>query len=220
MKSRYVRLAVSVLIGLGLCGFGLSACGTMHMPHVWPFYKKPKAGPQPVNELTLVNADGSPASYPQYWKRNTLVIDLSGISGSGNVAARLPDESSWPVRVAVRVRPGSVQQLEILGEERNVLPVAPEGTQPIDLTLATSVYTPKTATIYISWGAMPLFAEAPAAPEAQGFVSPTTMPKTSGAPVAAPAASEATEPVSPSASDIVPPAEVAPANQPSPPPGA
>ena len=36
-----------------------------------------------------MNADGTPASYPQYWSRNTLVIDLSGVGGSGNVAARL-----------------------------------------------------------------------------------------------------------------------------------
>ena len=49
------------------------------MPNIWPFYKKPKPVPEAVNELNLVNADGSPASFPQYWKRNTLVIDLSGV---------------------------------------------------------------------------------------------------------------------------------------------
>ena len=133
------------------CSLVLSACA-MHMPHVWPFYKKPKAGPQAVNALNLVNADGSPASYPQYWKRNTLVIDLSGVSGTGSFAARLPEETTWPVRVAVRVRPGSVQQIEIQGEERNVLPVAPDGAQPLDLEFAPSVYRPRTAAIYISLG--------------------------------------------------------------------
>ena len=71
-----------------------------------------------------------------------MVIDLSGISGAGNVAARLPADTTWPVRVAVRVRPGSVQQIEIQGEERNVLPVSAEGTKLIDLELAPSVYTP------------------------------------------------------------------------------
>ncbi|MEO8064840.1 MAG: hypothetical protein ABI821_19080 [Pseudomonadota bacterium] len=183
----------------------------MHMPHVWPFYKKPKVGPQAVNELTLVNADGSAATYPQYWKRNTLVIDLSGVSGMGSFAARLPDQSTWPVRVAVRVRPGSVQQIEILGEERSVLPVAPEGALPIDLEFAPSVYRPRTAAIYISWGSIPVFADVPVAPETPEFISPTQVPKT------APATESATEPAAPTASDIVPPAEVAP--QPSPPPG-
>jgi len=143
------------------------------MSKMWPFHKKAKPGPAAVHELNLVNADGSEASYPQYWVRNTLVLDLSGVGGTGSVAARLPEETPWPVRVAVRVRPGSVDQLEILGEERNVLPVSREGTKPIDLTLAPSVYTPKTAAIYISWGPMPVFADA--APSAEsGESAPAT----------------------------------------------
>ncbi len=90
----------------------------MHAPHIWPFYKKPKPEPEVVHELDLVNADGTPATYPQYWKRNTLVIDLSGVTGTGSVAARLPADTTWPVRIAVRVQPGSVEQVEIQGEER------------------------------------------------------------------------------------------------------
>jgi hypothetical protein len=164
-----------------------------------------------VHELDLVNTDGTPASYPQYWKRNTLVIDLSGVSGSGGIAARLPEQTPWPVRVAVRVRPGSVQQIEVQAEERDVLPVSPDGTELIDLTLAPSLYTPKTAAIYISWGTMPQFAVVTpdAAPQ---FVSPTEVPKT-----APPAPAPGTEPT-PSASEIIAPAGAAPA-QPSPPPG-
>jgi hypothetical protein len=180
------------------------------MPNIWPFHKKAKAAPEAVNELNLVNPDGSPASFPQYWRRNTLVIDLSGIGGSGNVAARLPEATTWPVRVAVRVRPGSVGQIEIQGEERNVLAVATEGSQPIDLEFAPSVYTPSTAAIYISWGPMPAFVDAaPAEPAAPEFVSPTTLPKN----VTEPAGAE----TAPSASDIVSPADAQ--AQPSPPPG-
>jgi hypothetical protein len=109
------------------------------------------------------------------------------------------------VRVGVRVRPGSVGQIEILGEERNVLPVAAEGTLPIDLEFAPSVYTPKTAAIYISWGPMAAAVEEPSVPasEAPVFVSPTEVPKPS------------TEAPAGSASDIIKPAEA----QPSPPPG-
>ena len=82
------------------------------------------------------------------------------------------------MRVAVRVRPGSVGQIEILGEERNVLPVTAEGTAPIDLEFAPSVYTPRTAAIYISWGPMPAFVETVrAGAEAPAFVSPTEVPK-------------------------------------------
>jgi len=188
------------------------------MPNIWPFHKKPKPVPEAVNDLTLVNADGSTANFPQYWKRNTLVIDLSGASGAGNVTARLREQTTWPVRVALRVRPGSVQQVEIQGEERNLLPVSPDGVDPIDLQLAPSVYTAKTAAIYISWGPMPVFAEAAPTPE-PGFVSPTVVPQTDPAPPAPPPATQTT-PDGPaaSASDIIPPAEAAPA-QPSPPPG-
>lgn len=193
------------------CCLALSACGTLHMPKIWPFYKKPKLGPEAVNELTLVNADGSAASYPQYWKRNALVIDLTGVGGQGSVTARLPEETTWPVRVALRVRPGGVGQLEVQAEERNILPVTTEGTKDVDIELPASLYTPKTAAIYISWAPVPVFVEtAPAEPATPEFQSPTVVPEKPAE--AAPAES------TPSASDIVPPAEAAPV-QPSPPPG-
>jgi len=179
------RLAASFSPRLALivaCCLTMSACQSLRMPNIWPFHKKAKPVPEAVNELNLVNADGSPANFPQYWKRNTLIIDLSGVGGAGMgatgaFAARLPEQTTWPVRVGVRVRPGSVAQIEIQGEERNVLSVATEGTQPIDLEFAPSVYTPNTAAIYISWGPMPVFVEAAPAPETPEFVSPTEVPK-------------------------------------------
>ena len=203
MKARLALLAAACL--------ALSACSTMSK--MWPFHRKAKAGPTAVHELNLVNADGSAATYPQYWVRNTLVLDLSGIGGTGSVAARLPEESTWPVRVAVRVRPGSVDQVEVLGEERNILPVSKDGTKNIDLTFAPSVYTPKTAAIYISWGAMPVFAEAAEAPTpSPGFVSPQQLPPGVTTTPTEPATTGAD-----SASGIISPGSVP--DQPSPPPG-
>jgi hypothetical protein len=163
------------------CTLAVTACSSIRMPNIWPFHKKAKPVPEAVLELNLVNADGSTANFPQYWKRNTLVIDLSGAGGggmgaTGGFAARLPEETTWPVRVAVRVRPGSVGQIEIQGEERSVLPVSSEGTAAIDLELAPSVYTPKTAAIYISWGAQPVFVEAAPVEAEPAFVSPTEVP--------------------------------------------
>src|SRR3954471_10830570 len=87
VKSRLVPVA-ALALGVGLL---LTACST---PKIWPFYKKPKPAPEAVHELDLVNGDGTPASYPQYWKRNTLIIDLSGVSAPGSVAARLPEQGS------------------------------------------------------------------------------------------------------------------------------
>jgi hypothetical protein len=197
-----------------VCSLSLTACSSYSMQMGWPpIQRKARPAPEPVNELNLVNTDGSPANFPQYWKRNTLVIDLSAIGGggmgaNGNFAARLPEETTWPVRVAVRVRPGSVGQIEILGEERNILPVTSEGTQPIDIEFAPSVYTPRTAAIYISWSPIAAFVEAPEpTQETPVFVSPTEVPKSSME--AAPAGG---------ANDIVTPAEAQP-DQPSPPPG-
>ncbi len=189
MKSRLVLVVAGCLV--------LSACMHMRMPKVWPFYKKPKPVPEAVHELDLLNADGTPASYPQYWKRNTLVIDLSGIGGQGSVAARLPEETTWPVRVALRVRPGSVGQFEVQAEERNVMPVTAEGSDPVDIELPPSVYTPRTAAIYISWGPVPVFVDTAPVKDEPAFVSPTELPRPAGD-------------SAPSASDIVPPAEAQP----------
>lgn len=185
------------------CCLTLSACSSYSMQMGWPpIQKKAKPAPEAVNELNLVNTDGTPANFPQYWKRNTLVIDLSAIGGggmgaTGNFAARLPEATTWPVRVAVRVRPGSVGQIEIQGEERNILPVTTEGTLPIELEFAPSVYTPRTAAIYISWGPMPVFADTAPPPETPVFVSPTEVPKGSATDIVAPADAQAPQPSPP-----------------------
>lgn len=192
-----MKLRLALIAGLSLV---VTGCSSMPRIDLWPFDKKQQPAPEVVHEVDLVNADGTPASYPQYWKRNALLIDLSGVSGTGSVAARLPADTTWPVRVAVRVRPGSVEQVEVLGEERNVLAVSREGTLPIDLEFPSSVYRPNTGAIYISWGYMPQFAEVVVEPEA-GFVSPTEVPKSDA------------EAESPSANDIIAPSEVAPPGQ-------
>jgi len=188
----------------------------------WPFHKKPKPPPEIVHELDLVNADGTPANFPQFWKRNTLVIDLSGVSGTGGLAARLPADTTWPVRVAVRVQPGGVEQIEVQGEERNVMAVSREGTLPIDLEFAPSVYRKTTAAIYINWGFMPQFAEAVVEPE-QTFHSPMEVPPKPGetapapAPEPEPAPAPAAVPTPAPGSDADHPPDVPP--PPAPPPG-
>ena len=197
-----------IITGLAV-SLGLLA-GCSSMSKLWPFHKKELPAPEAVHEVELVNADGSAASYPQYWKRNTLVIDLSGVSGVGSVAARLPADTTWPVRVAVRVRPGSVEQVEVLGEERNVIAVSREGTLPLDLEFAASVYKPTTGAIYINWGYMPQFAEVVIEPE-HGFVSPQALPK--GAEPEKPVDAAPPDNDSAGAGQIIAPSEVAPPKQ-------
>ena len=72
---RSSRVKSRLLVVIACCAV-LTACHSLSMPKVWPFYKKPKPVPEAVNEVNLVLPDGTAANYPQYWKRNTLVVDF------------------------------------------------------------------------------------------------------------------------------------------------
>ena len=136
----------SRFIAIALCLLALTACGHM------PWSKKPASPPEPVHELAVMGADGAPATaFPQYWKRNTLVLDLQAASGAGSVTLKPGDSAKWPVRIALRVRPGSVGLLEVQAEQRMILPVAREGDKPIDLELVPGVYTPKSPQMIVRW---------------------------------------------------------------------
>jgi hypothetical protein len=189
VKSRLAPACLIAALGLAVAGCSMSPS------KLWPFHKKQKPAPEVVHEVDLANPDGSAANYPQYWKRNTLVIDLTGVSGAGGVAARLPAETTWPVRIALRVRPGSVEQLEVVGEERSVISVTREGVEPVDFELSPSLFRANTGALYINWGAMPQFAAAPAAAQPE-FVSPTEVPKVNPDP--APPSNQSATPDQPS----------------------
>ena len=136
----------SGLVAIALCLLALTACAYM------PWSKKPAAPPDPVHELTITGADGAPATaFPQYWKRNTLVVDLQGASGTGSVTLKQGESAKWPVRIALRVRPGTVGLLEVQADQRMILPVSREGDKPVDLELVPGVYTPKSPQIVIRW---------------------------------------------------------------------
>src|SRR5687767_3447388 len=129
-----------------LCLLALTACAYM------PWNKRAPAAPDPVNELTITGADGAPAQgFPQYWKRNTLVVDLQSASGTGSIGLKPNAAGSWPVRIAFRVMPGSIGLLEVQADQRMLLPVSREGTKAIDLELVPGVYTSKTPQITVKW---------------------------------------------------------------------
>jgi len=83
-----------------------------------------------------------------------LVVDLTPASGSGTLTLRPPAEG-WPVRVALRVTPGAVGELDVRGAERVVLPIVPGAAKSVDLELAPEVYTAKTPEIAVAWGPPP-----------------------------------------------------------------
>jgi hypothetical protein len=126
----------------------LLAAGCSHLR--WPWHKAPPPPPPPVHELDVSGA-GS-ANYPQSWKRNTLLLDLTAASGSGRIAVKPVEGSSWPVRLAVRVTPGAFAVLSVQGDERVSLPISATGAAPIDLELPPGIYGAKTAQLEVSWG--------------------------------------------------------------------
>jgi hypothetical protein len=139
--SRALRaLAIGVLAA--------SAAGCSHLN--WPWRHEPPPPPKPVQVLD-VSGTGASAVLAQYWKRNTLVLDMSAASGSGSVTLR-PPADGWPVRLALRVTPGSLGELDVRGAQRVVLPIVPAAGKPVDLELPPAVYPPKTAEVTVAWG--------------------------------------------------------------------
>ena len=140
---------------------GLSAvAGCSHLPALhWPWHQRPAAPAAPVHELDIAGAAGTPASFAQYWKRNTLVVDLSSVSGSGAITLTPAAGSAWPARLALRVTPGSIGLLEVRADQRLSLPITPAAGKPVELELTPRLYTSKTRQVSVSWG--PASAPAP-----------------------------------------------------------
>ena len=139
----------TVLLAVVLSLAGLTACGYL------PWHRKAPAGPQAVNELMESAADGTPTQvFPQYWKRNTLVIDLQSAATSGGTLTLKPrDGEKWPARLAFRVMPNTLGLIEVQADQRLLMPVTRQGTKPLDLELVPGVYTPKTQAITLKWEA-------------------------------------------------------------------
>ena len=137
--------ALRMAMLVGLLAF-VAGCGHM------PWHRKPPPPPQPVNELTISGEGaGAPASVLQYWKRNTLVVDLQGLSGTGSLVMKPREGTTWPVRVAFRVMPGQFGILTVRGEQRMLIPITAQGSKPVDLELSPYVYTTKTPQLEVKW---------------------------------------------------------------------
>ena len=131
------------------CLITLTACSHM------PWHHKVAKGPKAVSELVELAADGAPTTvFPQYWKRNTLVIDLQSAAASGGTLTLKPrDGEKWPVRLAFRVMPNTLGLIEVQADQRLLMPVTREGTKAVDLELVPGVYSAKTQQITLKWEA-------------------------------------------------------------------
>ena len=149
--ARGRALVLGVAVAMLLVG-----CSHMsgHMPKIhWPFGKKTMPTPQPVLELPLQSSTGEAITYPQFWERNTLVIDLQGAAADGAFQALPNAERGWPVRISLRLRPGSTGSVEVRGAERVVFPIIASGPPAITLNVPVSTYNKTTQQLKVSWGA-------------------------------------------------------------------
>jgi hypothetical protein len=145
-----MRIAIPAMLATVLLSV-VTGCG--HMPQMhWPWHHKAAPPPQEVHELVITSADGSTTAFPQYWRQNTLVVDLQSASGSGNVVLKPREHTLWPVRIAFRVMPGQIGALEVRANQRVVLPITAAGTKPVDLELAPGVFIMKTPEMTVLWG--------------------------------------------------------------------
>ena len=118
-----------------------------------PWHHRSPAAPAPVHALDISGAGANTAAaFPQYWKRNTLLIDLSAARGSGSIVVRPVSGGAWPVRIALRVTPGAIGALDVNAAQHTRLPINPSGSRPVDLELDPGIYTLQTEAMTVSWG--------------------------------------------------------------------
>ncbi len=146
--------AASLLLAAGL---GLAGCTSLsaHLP--WRHRAAPPA--EVSTALSVATSDGAALPWPQVWERNDVVLDMSGVAGSGSAVVMPRSGLAWPVRVALRVTPGSIGAIDVRGAQRLVVPVAASGAGSISIELPPGVYVAATKQITLNWG--PLSAPAP-----------------------------------------------------------
>lgn len=135
------------LMRAAIVALALTAGGCSHLH--WPWHRAAPAPPAPVHELDISGA--APDTYPQYWQRNTLLIDLSAARGAGSITLAPVSGTSWPMRVALRVTPGGIRVLKVRGAQRVVLPILQQTAHTIDLELDPGVYTAATPQVTVDW---------------------------------------------------------------------
>lgn len=137
-----IRTAAAAVLAVSL-----AACSHL------PWRAKPVPAQKNANEIVEMAEDGTKTyAFPQYWERNTLVIDMQAAASAGKLILKPLEGRKWPMRLAFRVRPGTFGILEVRADQRMLIPVAREGTKPVDIALTPGVYTPQTEQMTVQWG--------------------------------------------------------------------
>jgi hypothetical protein len=143
-----IKRAVCSLGAVLLCT-SLAACA-MH----WPWQRRARPAPQPVQELLLQAADpvAAGSAILQFWDRNALLVDLTAVGSEGTVRLRTQPGHSWPIRLEFRVQPGGMGRLEVQATERVIFVVPAQG-KPLLLKLAPDAYARDAPQITLRWRA-------------------------------------------------------------------
>lgn len=129
----------------------LAGCSTVRS--LWPFGGRSEPAPTPVNELVISQVGDVAVPVLQFWERNTLVVDLSGVPAEGSVRMSRQPEAAWPMRIAFRMQPGRFARLEARGDQRVAWPVSADGAGAVTVDLPASAYGSATPQIEVRWGA-------------------------------------------------------------------
>ena len=190
---------VGAVLAISLIMATLAGCSSLRMPDVnmpklrWPFSAKPVPAPEPVDEVifeapavapgaagAVADVPAAVSAFPQYFKRNTLIIDMTAVAGSGSVLLRPKTPAGWPMRVAFRVKPGSFEALEVRADQRVLLPLTASSTRPTqDLLLPPGSFQVRTESMLLRWGAT-----VPPAPPPPAMPAPVPPPPVPAAPEA------------------------------------
>ncbi|HLK70440.1 MAG TPA: hypothetical protein VKT19_00670 [Steroidobacteraceae bacterium] len=149
-----LRAALPAALVLSLAA--VSPAWAWHLPwhpH-WP-HRAHRAAAAPTGPTLMVQLDGGTASrtaLPQSWDRNTLLVDLTHLGGSGSATLTPAATTGWPARLAFRVQPGSFASLTVQGAQRVQFTLPAQG-KPMDLQLDPGVYVVRTPSVTLQWNA-------------------------------------------------------------------
>jgi hypothetical protein len=148
-ERHMIRAVQATARGVFIAAAVAAIAGCGHIPWSEP----PAPQVEPAHELQELAEDGTPTqAFPQFWKRNTLVVDLQDAAPAGKFILKPREGSAWPVRIAFRARPGTLGVIEVHANQRMLIPVTTSGSATVDLELAPGVYTSKSEQMTVQWG--------------------------------------------------------------------
>lgn len=155
MSRNYV-IRTATIPAVAATALLLAGCSTLRS--LWPFGHASKATAPAVTELLVELPEGGTVPVVlQYWERDTLVLDLTNVAGTGRVTLRRQAGHGWPPRLALRMAPRRFEIVEVRGAVRVALPVSPEAGPPVTVELPPDTYAADTPQLQLSWGAVASF---------------------------------------------------------------